>query len=145
MLSFCQLDRALKKLLSKVHSLNVWSNVLLNAGGQDIPALTYFPTLSDIRPGGDLMLAYVNNSRQANIVPGKQYYSVTFHALYNVSAPFEPSTGKMTIPEDIEDKGMIVVSPEVPTMTCICQGPTTWDKLCKCKIQSKMQEVAVCA
>ena len=92
---------------------NLGTNVLPAAGGQDIPALTYYPTVSDISPGGQLVLAYVNASRPAKIVPGKQYYSVTFHALFNVSAPFEPSTGKMTIPADIEDKGMIMVSPEV--------------------------------
>ena len=94
---------------------------LLNAGGQDIPALSYYPTLSDIRPGGELVIAYANSSRTANIVPGKQYYSVTFHALYNVSAPFEPTTGRMTIPEDIEDKGMIMVSPEANFDSAKCR------------------------
>jgi hypothetical protein len=96
-------------------------------GGQDIPPLTYFPYVSDIRPGGALWLTYVNPNRTANIIPGKQYYSVTFHALYNITQPFNPVRGNMTIPAEIEPRGMVVIciadEPGAPTPESVVAGP----------------------
>lgn len=95
-------------------------------GAQGLPLITY-TNISKVEPGGFLELAYFNPNKTATVAPGKQYYAVFFHGLFSISQPIPAITGNVTIPADIEDRGIIALciadQPGAPTAESVVAGP----------------------
>jgi hypothetical protein len=83
--------------------------------------LITYTNISKVEPGGFLELAYFNPNKTATVAPGKQYYAVFFHGLFSISQPIPAITGNVTIPADIEDRGIIAVcTPQTSYITRKC-------------------------
>lgn len=84
---------------------------------QHLPALSYIPTTSSLSPfpsppgsGDEITFSFPDPANQPSFVQGEEYYAVFFHALYNISVPFNISTNTSKIPENIETgKGVTIV------------------------------------
>ena len=79
-------------------------------------------------PGQDIQFYFPVPEMAPKFDDGKEYYAVYFHALNNISIPFDTKTLKSTIPEQFDkEKGVIVVViadlPGAVTAESVLAGP----------------------
>lgn len=94
---------------------------------QHLPQLAYEAKTMSLLPGSTTTFTYANTSHVPAFEPEKDYYAVFFHGLYNISMPFNTKTRSTVIPQDFEQKGIIVavVADEkgAPTEQSVVAGP----------------------
>lgn len=85
---------------------------------QHLPTLSRNKKLGTGHPGSEISFEFPNTKPAFN--SSQEYYAVYFHALVNISAPFDPKTMKSTIPSEFDaGKGIIIAiiadQPGAPT------------------------------
>lgn len=93
---------------------------------QHLPQLGFNPKTSDGHPGSPITFTY--KSVVPRYQPGKDYYAVFFHGVFNITVPFDTKTNSSTIPAQFEkNKGLILAviadKPGAPTQENVIAGP----------------------
>lgn len=78
-------------------------------------------------PGSPITFEYRNASHVPSFSSNGQYYVVFFHGVENKSVPFDPKTSSSVIPEEFEDRGIIIAviadQEGAPTEDSVLAGP----------------------
>ena len=94
---------------------------------QGLPALSTAKTTTSVTPGSQITWNFTNPDNQPSFETGKDYWTVYFHGVLNVSVPFDTKTYESTIP-DFEEKGVILaVIADVegaPYLESVVAGPS---------------------
>ncbi|KIX93991.1 uncharacterized protein Z520_10328 [Fonsecaea multimorphosa CBS 102226] len=75
---------------------------------QNLPQMTPGSGSTGVTPGSTLVFNFTQPDNQPHFTPGKDYYAVFFHGVYNISVPFNTTTNSAVIPPQIEPLGIIV-------------------------------------
>jgi len=76
---------------------------------QSLPQFSVGAGTKSVEPGSHLVVNFTQPHNQPHFAADKDYYAVFFHALYNISAPFDTKTNSTTIPSNIEALGIVIV------------------------------------
>jgi hypothetical protein len=93
---------------------------------QDLPTLSFNTNTSSGHPGDNITFAFPKE--QPIFEEGKQYYAVYFYGLYNITKPFDTTTGASQVPAEFDEgRGLIYViiadEPGNPTIESAVAGP----------------------
>ncbi|KAJ9616354.1 hypothetical protein H2200_000072 [Cladophialophora chaetospira] len=91
---------------------------------QSLPQMSPATGTTSVEPGSKLVL---NFTRTPDFKQGTQYFAVFFHALFNMSAPFNTTNLSTVIPQEIEALGITIVviadKEGAPTKQNVIAGP----------------------
>ncbi|KAK9675144.1 hypothetical protein K7432_016625 [Basidiobolus ranarum] len=96
---------------------------------QHLPQLSHVSNSNStlLAPGSPITFSYHNQSFVPTFQEGKDHYAVFFHGLLNITMPFDTKTNSSTIPQEFENKGVILaVIADVsgaPTEASVLAGP----------------------
>jgi hypothetical protein len=76
---------------------------------QNLPQMAPAAGTKSILPGSPIVLNFTIPDKQPHFVDGKDYYAVFFHALYNITMPFDPKHNSTVVPQQIEALGVTIV------------------------------------
>lgn len=100
---------------------------------QNLPQLSYDGSTSTGHPGSPITFVYsknkyTNETLVPEYAPGKSYYAVFFHALNNITVPFDTRTNSSVVPAAFDSRQGLIIAviadePGAPTLDSVVAGP----------------------
>ena len=94
---------------------------------QNLPRASIANGTKGVTPGSNITFDFPQQTNQPKFSEDKEYYTVFFHGLNNITVPFDTKTNSTTIPSAFEAKGIIIVvitdTPGAPTLDSCIAGP----------------------